>query len=352
MKKNNKKYNAIDIANYLAGTMPADERHALEKAALEDPFLADALAGYAYSKDPRKELDEIRMRLDEKRKQQKVFSISSLSQGAWWKIAAVFILFGGVGYFFYATNSEKETSFVVKNENPATISPAKDDTGITEDNIAFEKAPSEKNENNTARLPLPTTKSIHASPGKKTLPGEIRTGKEKTVQPDIILKNPVENTFFRSPDTTALVAVSPHLFDGDSGNTVVTNNKNATLNEVTVTGYGTQRKKSITGAVSRSLEGKISGVTVTASAPYPKEGKGNFDQYIKDNAVPVFDSSGERISANILLSFTLNKKGKPAHIKVLESSCPACEKEATRLLEDGPTWIGKRGDSGTVRIKF
>ena len=41
------------------------------------------------------ELNEIRMRLDEKRKQQKFFSIFSLSSGGWWKIAAMFILFAG-----------------------------------------------------------------------------------------------------------------------------------------------------------------------------------------------------------------------------------------------------------------
>jgi len=47
---------------------------------------------------------------------------------------------------------------VVKNENPPTLSLAKDYTTVTEDNIAFEKAPSEKTENNTAKLPSPSTK--------------------------------------------------------------------------------------------------------------------------------------------------------------------------------------------------
>jgi hypothetical protein len=377
MKENSKKYNATDFARYHSGAMPPDERHELEKAALEDPFLADALEGYAYSKDPRKELDEIRMRLDEKRKQQKVFSIFSLSSGGWWKIAAMFILFAGAGYFFYATNSKKEASQVVKNdatkkENRPAISPAKDDTTATKDHIAFEK-PSEKNENSTAKLPLPASKSIEPSYHKKTLPGEIRNEKgkmileghlarnkensvamnnDKDIQSNIILKDSEQKTFFRSPDTTALVAVSPQAYDMDTGNTLVMNKKNATLNEVVVTGYGTQRKKNITGAVSGKLEGKVSGVTVSSASPYPKEGKENFDQYIKNNANPVFDSTGKRISANILLSFTLNRKGKPTKIKVLESFCPACEKEAVRLLKGGPNWIGRRGDSGTVRIQF
>lgn len=378
MKENNKKYNAVDFIRYHSGIMSPDEMQALEKAALEDPFLADALDGYALSKDHEKDLEEIKMRLDEKRKKQKVFTISSLSSGNWWKIAAMFILFAGVGYFFYAVNSKRETSLVIKkeaakNENVATISPTKNDTTVTEDNLAFEKGPSNKNGNNIAKLPLPTTRSIEAPPDRRTLPGEIRTGKEKKTEEylaqnkektntmknsdkalssNILLKDSGEKSFFNSPDTIALVAASADSYNPDNKNAAVMNKKNEALSEVVVTGYETKRKKNITGVHSDKLEGKVSGVNVSTSAPYPKEGKEKFDQYITDHALPVFDSAGKRIISNVLLSFTLNKKGKPAHIKVLESSCEACEKEAIRLLKNGPDWIGKRGDSGTVRIQF
>jgi len=48
MKEKQKKYNAIDFARYHSGTMRPDEMYALEQAALEDSFLADALDGYVY----------------------------------------------------------------------------------------------------------------------------------------------------------------------------------------------------------------------------------------------------------------------------------------------------------------
>jgi hypothetical protein len=377
MKENNKKYNAVDFARYHSGQMSPDEMHALEKAALEDPFLADALEGYMYSKDAEKELGQIRIQLDEKRKQQKVFSISSLSPGAWWKIAAMFIVFAGAGYFFYTLNSKQEIALEVKSDapkkaNPATIPPAKNDTTATEDNLAFEKTLPGKNENSAKRILL-AKKSIEVQSNRKILPGEIRNEKEKKALEEqlrqnkekaiamknrdkalsnIIAKDSVEKSFFRPSDTTALVAASPGVHTRDSDNAVAMNQNNPALNEVVVTGYATKKKKSITGANVEKLEGKASGVTITTSAPYPKEGKGKFDQYITDNAVPVFDSTGKRITSNVLLSFTLDKKHKPANIKVLESSCEACEKEAIRLLKNGPDWIGKRGDSGTVRIQF
>jgi len=376
MKENEKKYNAIDFARYHSGAMPADEMHALEKAALEDPFLADALEGYAFSKDPEKELEEIKMRLEEKRNYKKVFSISSLSSGAWWKIAAMFILFAGAGYFFYATNSKKENSLAVKrnipnNESPATTSPVTNDTSASEGNIAFEKTTVEKDKYDKAKLPAPVVKSTQpiadksaqqeeAMKQEKILYGkdlaakkqsEVAMNSEKINSTHITASESKEKSFYRLADTTASV-VAPNIYAADSSNSVAMNKQNTTLNEVVVVGYGTQKKKNLTAASPQVLQGKVSGVESTTTSPYPKNGKEKFDKYIEDNAIPVLDSTGKRIAADILLSFTLNKKSKPNHIKVVESSCKVCEKEAIRLLQDGPDWEGKEGEKGTVRIQF
>ena len=40
------RFTASDIEKYHKGLLSAQEKHALEKAALDDPFLADALEGY------------------------------------------------------------------------------------------------------------------------------------------------------------------------------------------------------------------------------------------------------------------------------------------------------------------
>lgn len=44
--KNHTTYTAADIEKYLSGEMSPADRHALEKAALDDPFLSEALEGY------------------------------------------------------------------------------------------------------------------------------------------------------------------------------------------------------------------------------------------------------------------------------------------------------------------
>ena len=377
MKENKKKYNVRDFARYHSGTMPPNEMHALEKAALEDPFLADALDGYAFSKNSQKELDEITIQLDEKRKQKKAFNIFALS-GAWWKIAAMFVVIAGAGYLFFFTNSQKENSLsvkedVAKKEKAEIMSRAKGDTSTTEANVAFEKPSAKKNTTSRAKISGPVAESIQIPPVKNTEEEkEIKEEKdlseehladenEKAIAMSNSKERPTalpvtdseQKAVLQPSDSTALAAVAPGLLSySDSDNTVAMDKKNAALNEVVVVGYGTQKKKSITGAVSERLERKASGVDASSASPYPKEGKEKFDQYIKDNATAILDADGEKLTAHILLSFSLNEKGNPVDIKVLESSCEPCETEAVKLLKEGPKWVGKPGAKGTVRIKF
>jgi len=45
-EKNIVNYTAADIEKYWKGKLSSAEMHAMEKAAMDDPFLADALEGY------------------------------------------------------------------------------------------------------------------------------------------------------------------------------------------------------------------------------------------------------------------------------------------------------------------
>ena len=116
MKEKNKTYTAADFARYHAGTMPAGEMHALEKAALEDPFLEDALEGYVHAPAVESDIEELQARLAEKRKKKNVFFISSFAQNKWWRIAALFIIIAGAGYFFYRVNYVNKENSLAKNE--------------------------------------------------------------------------------------------------------------------------------------------------------------------------------------------------------------------------------------------
>ena len=65
-EQNHKVYTAADFERYYSGQMSDAEMHALEKSALEDPFLADALEGYSYTKTPVHDVAELKERLSKK----------------------------------------------------------------------------------------------------------------------------------------------------------------------------------------------------------------------------------------------------------------------------------------------
>src|SRR4051812_649955 len=102
----NNKFTAADIERYHSGKMSAEERHALEKAALDDPFLADALEGYAFTSTPEDDLAAIRSKLQEKWQSKKPVAVFRMYK--WVSVAAIFIILAGAGWFAYKNlHSEK-----------------------------------------------------------------------------------------------------------------------------------------------------------------------------------------------------------------------------------------------------
>src|SRR5215470_15444588 len=85
-------YSAEDIQRYWKGQLSPQEMHAMEKAALDDPFLADAMEGYGLAleeHDAQKlssQLDEARLQLEEQTKG--VVATGRVRSFRWWQVAA------------------------------------------------------------------------------------------------------------------------------------------------------------------------------------------------------------------------------------------------------------------------
>src|SRR5260221_14036529 len=111
---NIKTFTAADIEQYHKGLLIAKERHALEKAALDDPFLADALEGYAVSGvNAGTDIAELKKRLAGRVDKRKVIPINTAgrrSSYTWLRVAAVIVLIADaalLGYqFAFNTNSK------------------------------------------------------------------------------------------------------------------------------------------------------------------------------------------------------------------------------------------------------
>ena len=112
-EKNIINYTAADIEKYWKGKLNPAEMHAMEKAAMDDPFLADALEGYKNTSLA--DLDSIKERLD--KRVGAVVPILNLKRKrfTWIRAAAAIIIIIGIGLLV------QQLVFNDKNKNAMAI---------------------------------------------------------------------------------------------------------------------------------------------------------------------------------------------------------------------------------------
>jgi len=125
-------YTFEDIQRYLQGKMSAAEMHAMEKAALQDPFLADAIEGYneASTVIAAQHLNEINASLSGRYETPKVVAFNPTRR--WMRIAALIILLAGVGltatYVLNRSNSKLNVAELKPDNAKKNAAPAQTDS--------------------------------------------------------------------------------------------------------------------------------------------------------------------------------------------------------------------------------
>jgi hypothetical protein len=110
-------YTARDIEQYLSGDMTPMQMHAMEKAALDDPFLAEAMEGYEGMKDKQwtNQLVALRQQIADKGAVAKVIPLHKSKNKRWKAIAAIFILGAGTALtFLLIPNDKPEKNYPIK----------------------------------------------------------------------------------------------------------------------------------------------------------------------------------------------------------------------------------------------
>ena len=102
-----RKWNVADFESYHAGKMPAEEMYALEKQALDDAFLADALDGYEYTRTPLKDIKALQLQLNQKEKTKNVRWYKSTVYSKVFRVAAAIIILLGFSWIIYQKQEEE-----------------------------------------------------------------------------------------------------------------------------------------------------------------------------------------------------------------------------------------------------
>jgi len=138
--------------------------------------------------------------------------------------------------------------------------------------------------------------------------------------------------------TAEYIGYDPVEIQVDTSRTmlIAMNENKQALNEVVVVGYGAKKNKKSTTLGSNA---KVKEQTEKEITPQPVIGKRSYQKYLKEHLVRPTDEKCAQVKGKVVLTFLINKEGRPFYIKVKESLCESADKEAIRLIQEGPDWI-------------
>lgn len=401
MSSKNNGFTAGDIERYHSGKLSPEETHALEKAALDDPFLADALEGYAFTSTPTNDLKKIQSRLDEKQNQKKV--IPFFQKYKWLSVAALFIIVAGTGWLVYdlSKQSTQPSLAVQKEKQPnqnSNYTPSNQQVSIDSSNYSTtsvdKKVTNKQQAPTSAREEIKVTNNVSNEQAEENLvisnsrnnqsnayykdESNSNSGRRSVAPRNEIAGNNRKFNYAQSsaPSRNNTVSSNQRANDVTNNNIVKIEgiNRDATADkpatkvssieqndsvkhfdivlqplpkdsqpalEEVVVGYGAQRNPT----------DKYPKVTIDTLEP--AEGYVKFDDYFINNLQMPEELKTKAISGGeVQLAFDVNQNGQPINITVVKSLCAKCDEEAIRLLKEGPRWKKKKNKKGKITIEF
>jgi hypothetical protein len=211
-KEKNIIYTARDIEQYLAGNLTPRQMHAMEKAALNDPFLAEAMEGYEamQNKEWNNHLVALREEITNKGTVAKVIPLHK-SKNNWWKAAAAVIIIGGGATFAVLFNNTKKED--TSNPQIAQAKTTEIDSVLLSENTQSASATENLNPSASATIE-----------DKKTLPGSLAKLNEPVKTDDKYIANPAgpqlkpvtPSAATTTPENDNVIASAPPLNNNPS----------------------------------------------------------------------------------------------------------------------------------------
>jgi len=431
-------YTAADIQRYLNGNMSATEMNAMEKAALDDPFLADAIDGMEQTLQLHDSsvidtnLQEIRSAVAEKIKP----SSGKIRSMVWWRMAAAALVVVVAGLFLWNNLNDKDNVSAQQKDIAAVQTVPKPDTAPAPPaatpqagpTLARKAAPPAADAFSTMDKSAALQEKITLADGKpisldtfKTVPGLSQANRAELANQltelnfrdtigrplntevvqvpghsrNILAVNPgtsrydkklnnvirgrvIDNLykplanayvqtqdqsnltyftdregFFNIPtketDTTLKVSVTAVGFSTRqfqlnkdlTANQLQLEPAGKALQEVVVSGYGNLKKG--------NMMKKVRETDMLNQNAEPVYGWVGYEKYLKENIrIPVVDSIA--LSGDVVVSFSVSRRGQLSDFNIVRSLSPTADKEAVRLITEGPTWKIKHGRKATATV--
>jgi hypothetical protein len=305
----------MSLLSYIQGFHKGKEAHRLEREAMQDPFLSDAIDGYTRVKgDHAKQIENLQKRIT-------LLSRTKNNSIRIWSVAASILIIISLGAYFFTYKLSSPPELVAQ----------------------YETQPAET----ILKESEPAAESTHIELAPQQLANNTIVKKSSPLQtPPIVVQNEsvVTDELMEMEVSKQSELAQPEIADLKDVELKNIENENS-LAEAVVVGYGKTNKKVITGATSTVKAETLS------QMPQPVIGNKAYKKYLKKELQHFVVEDCEQKHGKVILVFHVNDKGRPFDIQVMQSLCPSADKEAIRLVEKGADWT--MGDKEVkMKIKF
>lgn len=264
------------LMQYIQGSRKGKEAHRLEKEAMKDPFLSDALDGYqAVEGNHVESIEEMRRRISRRTRSHR----NSITK---WSIAASLLICLGFGSYFWLNRQ-----FGMPAQSPLAV--------VMEEQAApLRQAP-------LAGIAADSMQEHESASGAGEAKAKVSEGTPQPPAPVVAEASVAQVAVYSVPCED--IAVADIVAEEEA--------------PVAAT------------ALARSMPRHI---------PQPVIGEEAYREYLKKELIHPQDSLCKGVSGTVVVEFHINEKGRPVDLKVKRSLCESADKEALRLIEKGPDW--------------
>lgn len=334
----------LDIAvleDYLDGKLDAKTMNRVEREALEDPFVAEALAGLSMS--PKRSLESLsllqkqlhdRVAEHHSTKKATVITWQRLSIAA---TAAVVFISVGIIFWMKQVNYQEMASKQPKKID-VNIAPKAADNGVVENADAIASVKVKDPEKTASEI----DKAAVSAAASDEVPAEIDKAIKDLKTNAYAANSKAKVRSVVTDNAKSAEAVNLRVASAPTAKEVSDTNKH--LSEVVVVAANnidTQK----TSVVGYKLQGRVAGLKIEAASA-PTIGWPEYKAYLdKENRL----NKEAKIGKTVELKFTV-KNGTPRNITVVNGINEKYNKEAIRLVRDGSKWTVPETGNPNVSI--
>ena len=372
------------LSQYLDGTISQEDRFILEKRALDDPFLFEAMEGFRIDiKSNNAIIENLNKRLDERSIEKKTRTIPLFNYG----IAASLVLLLGAGLWFFSTTTNEMPDAVVMNTHQTSESREHPNNYSQEKEADLEDVTQvEVQESESLRVPsknqYDSPKAVISQSDNEETARKVKLDIKKSKIPlaDDVVSEPiikseakkysagvaiVEDSRSGSPSETSeseveeiIIKEESIVLDKDAGmrDEILTESIVVTQDyDQTKARY--KRDASINKAQSRiSQELQLDRNEYVVSMDEniivaPPDGISTFRAkfYGEKNAAILANKSDQEV----IIQFLLTSEGKPTNLRSITTDKPDCSDKVIEAIKTGGNWISSPPNSPVVvRLKM